>query len=472
MDPNTFTPHWPNQKIVSSLSNRRLSIISRVSMQFTPYIYLLLATATICLAIGGYAWRYRDIKVESLITFIMMTAITAWLVAAALGYATTNPADKMTWAQIEYLGVVSVPLMVFIFSVYYSGLRRVLTSRNLVVITLIPAFTLIFTWLNGNLGLIWSSYVPYQENGLMLSNKTYGLWFWVYWVYSYLLLLAATILIVRTALRSNKIFKQQAIVLIFGILAPWVGNALYVLHLSPLKNLDLTPLLFAITGTMLSLGIMRWRLFDIKPTAHLAVIESLVDGLILTNKHNRIIDINPAACRIFQTSSFKAVGQSDSQIIPAELLTSKLPASNNRVRTELILPQLGGERYFELTSTPFYDKLGELMGRIIIAHDITELKQMHEKLIMTERKYLEKKINESEGKYRALFNSANDAIIISDTETGLIIDANKEAEVLLAQPHNEIIGSPRSSIYPNGKVYDDNFNRLKIDGKMIDVFCK
>ena len=351
-----------------------------MGFQFTPYIVVMLSAAVVCFLIGCYAWRRRDIPVDTALIFIMMTAITEWLVASALGYATNDPSSKIIWAKIEYIGVVSVPLLVLIFAVNYSGLKHRLTTRNLILIALVPAITLLLTWTNEMHGLIWSRYIPYQENGVMFSDKTYGLWFWIYWIYSYLLLLAATVLIIRTALASSKAFMGQAVVLIFGILVPWVGNAIYVLHISPLGNLDLTPLSFAFTGIVLSLGIMRWHLFDIKPTAQVAVIENLADGLILLNNRNRIIDINPAARHIFRVSAEETIGKDGLTILPAEVFSDELRDNDGKIRLEMKLPYDGRERHYELTGTPFYDKRGDLIGRIIIVHDTTELKLMNKEL--------------------------------------------------------------------------------------------
>jgi PAS domain S-box-containing protein len=431
----------------------------------------MLSTAAVCFLIAIYAWRDRDTPVDSAIIFLMMIGITEWLTASALGYAITNPASKIVWAKIEYIGVVSVPLLVLIFSLTYSGYRHKLSLRNIALVALVPALTLLLAWTNEMHGLLWSSYVPYQENGLMFSDKTYGLWFWIYWVYSYLLLLAATAFIIRTALSSNtRVFRGQTIVLVLGILAPWLGNAVYVLGISPLGNLDLTPLAFAVTGIMLSLGIVRWRLFNIKPTAHVAVIENLADGLILLDKSSRIIDINPSALHIFGVNIPDTIGKHGSFLLPGELFSSELSSNAGKTRLEMKRSDDGIEKHFEITGTPFYGRRGDLMGRIVILHDTTELKRIQERLALAERRHLEGKIDESEGKYRALFDSAKDAIIIIDTASELIIEANRETEILFGCTRHEIINEPRSHIHPADKAeyYNEHFGQLIEAGGITD----
>ncbi len=72
-------------------------------------------------------------------------------------------------------------------------------------------------------------------------------------------------------------------------------------------------------------------------------------------------------------------------------------------------------------------------------------------LDITERKNSENALKESEQKYRKLISSANDSILIAETETGKIIDANKKAEILLDRKRDEIIGLHQSEIHPKDK---------------------
>ena len=86
---------------------------------------------------------------------------------------------------------------------------------------------------------------------------------------------------IRSMRGSVRLFRWQSILVAIGILAPWVANFLYVLDLNPVKNLDLTPLAFGITGVALAIGMFHWQLFDIKLIAQAAVITGMADGLII-----------------------------------------------------------------------------------------------------------------------------------------------------------------------------------------------
>ena len=261
----------------------------------SPYILIMVAALIISLTIILMVRPHRFVNSEALPLIMLMSGIVEWILAALGGLLNQNLADKMLWAKIEYIGVVSVPLALVVFLLYHSSLNKKFPISRLLWLSLIPLATLFMAWTNGNHGLIWAEYIPYRENGLVLSQKIYGVGFWIYWVYSYLLLLAATVLTFQLTIKTANIFRWQSSLVIAGILFPWVGNLLYVLHVNPFGNLDLTPLAFSITGIMLAIGMFRWRLFDIKPVAHAAVIAGLADGVMILDNQDRIIDANPTA---------------------------------------------------------------------------------------------------------------------------------------------------------------------------------
>ncbi len=70
-------------------------------------------------------------------------------------------------------------------------------------------------------------------------------------------------------------------------------------------------------------------------------------------------------------------------------------------------------------------------------------------------------LEESEKRYRALFEGSPDAIFIADPETGAILDANAAASRLIARRREEIIGLHQSRLHPPWKdtLSRDNFKQ-------------
>ena len=69
-------------------------------------------------------------------------------------------------------------------------------------------------------------------------------------------------------------------------------------------------------------------------------------------------------------------------------------------------------------------------------------------LDVTERKGIENRLRQREQEYDALFNQGRDAILVADTETGIIHKANAAASRLLRRPIEDIIGCHQADVHP------------------------
>jgi PAS domain S-box-containing protein len=117
--------------------------------------------------------------------------------------------------------------------------------------------------------------------------------------------------------------------------------------------------------------------------------------------------------------------------------------------------------------------------------DLQKANELLEKQI-EKRLRAEEKLKESEEKYRGLFENSGDAVFIVDTETGIILDANRQAEQLTGKPRQELIGMHQLQLHPaenveyyrekfqkhimNDRVFDLEADVVKKDGSIVPVF--
>jgi len=347
----------------------------------SPYVLIMVSAAMICVFIVTYVWFFRRKNSEAIPLILLLLGVTEWVTAALMGLVDQDLSHNLLWAKIEYIGVVSVPVALLGYILYHFGLNQKLNLKWRVWLAVIPVITLLLAWTNGKHGLIWSEYIPYLENGLVLSEKNYGPGFWVYWAYSYLVLLTATIITFRSTFRSAIVFRWQSVVVIIAILVPWIGNLLYVLQINPFNNLDLTPLSFSITGILIAVGMFRWRLLDIKPIAHVAVFTGMEDGLIILDNQERIVEVNPSAQDILDLSLGELIGQQFEQIISNLLPLGEQSYQIGGNTIEITLTNGKENQVYELSDSSFFEKQGMLGGRIIFLRDITDRKHLEHNLI-------------------------------------------------------------------------------------------
>src|SRR5204863_2123148 len=103
-----------------------------------------------------------------------------------------------------------------------------------------------------------------------------------------------TVVLVASLARVHARYHGQTAALLIGLALPWIGNALYLGGVRVL-GADPTPLAFALTGLVYAAGLFRRGLFDLVPVARHALIESMADGVLVLDAHDRVIDVNPSA---------------------------------------------------------------------------------------------------------------------------------------------------------------------------------
>jgi len=105
---------------------------------------------------------------------------------------------------------------------------------------------------------------------------------------------------------------------------------------------------------------------------------------------------------------------------------------------------------------------------------------------IAERVRAEEKLRESEEKYRELFENSADAVIIVDTETGIILDANQQAAQVTGRLIQDLIGMHQSRLHPddqegyytekikehinNDRAFDLEADVMNKDGSIVPVF--
>ncbi len=244
-----------------------------------------------------------------------------------------------------------------IFGLQYSNRERWLTRRNLLLLGLQPLAALLMVWTNEMHGLFRAEVLLDTSGDFAVLGVRLGMGFWFHAVYSYLLLLG-TLTLVRNFMRASHLHRGQVNAVLLGALAPWLGNALYLSGASPFPHLDLTPFAFTLTGLFVTLGLFRFHFLDVTPIARDAIFEGIEDGIIVLDKEDRIVDINPAAQDLIRRPASALVGHAAAHAL------SHLPVLVARIgegpqdRVEILLGETGNRGKYELRISPLHDRGG------------------------------------------------------------------------------------------------------------------
>ncbi len=340
--------------------------------------FLLLLSIFSTGALTYYAWRQR--RVSGAMPFAaLMGLVAVWCTTYEIEILSPSFAAKLLWTDVQFVAIAFTPLAWLAFALAYSGQEQWLTRRNLALSMVIPTLTSIFVVTNPLHHLMWETFT-YQPGISDLQNVE-GPWFWVHTYYSYLLMLTGIGLYVRMYVRTQGIYRRQALIAIFGTAVPFSINMLYVFKLLPTPPLDITPPAFALSGIIFGWGLFRFHLLDIVPVAREVVIENMPDGMFVVDKHGRIVDINPAMRRILGLlGSEQVIGRPAMRYLrPWKDLVRRF-ISAPQAKAELSVGHGPNRQWYDMRIAPVRNRRGQQVGRLIVLRDVTERKQAEEEL--------------------------------------------------------------------------------------------
>lgn len=166
---------------------------------------------------------------------------------------------------------------------------------------------------------------------------------------------------------------------------------------------------------------------------------SVTDIYFALNNELKIIFWNKASESILGIKSEFVLGKSISELDADkkyDWVVQKFKEcikNNEKASFEATINQNNTDEYYIVNAYPTQS------GIIVYLQDITQ------------RKKAEFNLKESETRFRTIIESANDAIFISDSLSGEIIDANRKGEQLMGLSRELIVGTNIAELHPDGE---------------------
>jgi PAS domain S-box-containing protein len=346
-----------------------------MQLQFSPFLIPLVLCTFVAASLALFALRRRTAPGAISFAFAILGEM-AWSVANILQWMSTDFAGELFWARARFLGTEIISVCYLIFVAQYIGQAGWLTRRNITLLFMMPVISLALLWTNDWHHLFWTSASQVKVGAYVALDVHFGPAFFVHTLYDYALISTGLLLLTLEFLRSPRLYRRQ---LSGALLAASLGLAaslLYVTRVSPVPEYDLTPVGFALAGSVWAWTFFRFKLFDIVPAARELVVQNMDDALLVLDERYRLVDLNPSAERILNHPAAARLGQPLRDIFPAWAeLASHSPNLNSLHTAEIQLPDSGTPRYFDLRLSPILDPSGRLNGRMLLLRDITQQKE-------------------------------------------------------------------------------------------------
>jgi PAS domain S-box-containing protein len=163
------------------------------------------------------------------------------------------------------------------------------------------------------------------------------------------------------------------------------------------------------------------------------LVEKLEEGVLLENANGEISFVNPKTAKLLGYTEKELMGKHWSFIVPKEFFdlitseTSKRPEGVGTTYEASLLAKDGSKIPVIITATPIFSRKGVFEGILSVFTDITD------------RKMVERKLRESEERYRSYVMNARD-IIFSISFDGIITSLNPIVESITGWLPEEWIG--------------------------------
>ena len=230
-----------------------------------------------------------------------MVAIALYATAAAFSTAATTQTAFSRSLIAESVLSNLVTVLFFTFTLKFTHHSHWLTLRRRIIIWSIPIFNMGFAIANDWHHLVWTHISQINAANTILFEPHNGIGYLWLAAWFYLYTITGALLVARTAQRSPTIYRQQAFTVIASTLPPITAGTLHVLEVLP--GISLLPMSFLLTGCIYFTSLFRYRLFDLLPIARDTLIEQMTESVVVLDRADRILDINPAAESLIQQAS-------------------------------------------------------------------------------------------------------------------------------------------------------------------------
>lgn len=356
----------------------------QMNFELLLFVGPLVAASILSLITAIYVLK-KDCTPSSTWFSILMIMITIWTTCYALELVFFNQNLVLLFAKLKYIGIVYTPVAWLFFSLSYTQNQLTISKKTIVALLILPTFLLITLFTNPFHHLFWKSISIAGSSTISIANGSSNVFFWIHTIYSYSLIVLGTAFILMMLFRTKEIFTKQNMSLLFGVLAPFIGNIFIVFNfIRTPYGYDITPLLFVISGVAFSTSILFFKFLELIPTAREEVFEYVPQAIFVLNKNMLIVDTNKSAENLvkhgfFPVNNERIIGTSIDSLFKNIFPNGVL--EDIGFQKKLIQMKSNEDRIcFEIALNPLFDEHNSLEGHLITIDDVTHQKKIEEKL--------------------------------------------------------------------------------------------
>ena len=318
---------------------------------------------------------------------LLMIAVALWAFGYGMELSVKTLNSALWWIRLEYVGIALIPAIWLVFILKFSSLMLNIKPKVYAAVYLIPILTLISAWTTPLHKLLYQEVSMVEEGGAYLLSIQPGIWYHVHTVYFYSSLVIGIGLLFKNR-QGGLLYRKQRKAIAMAVGLPWLINMFYQSRFRPFDHLDLTPLAFLMTITIIGYGLYRYRLMNLLPLARNKVMQAMQEGVLILDHQLRVSDFNPAAKRMLevQYSFTHGLQLNGNDLLSCKVKAFKASNENDPDYTpssqavEMHVPDSRGLYKWLNFSVSAINQEGETEGYLVLIRDINKEKDYLDKL--------------------------------------------------------------------------------------------
>lgn len=382
---------------------------------------------------------------------LFLSLIVLWGVGEFIGRLSNNPVAANFWGLVSAPGYVFMNLAFFTFTLAYVGKDNFLEGFGKRLLVFGSGLLMLFLIWNTDL-IIDHSLKSVQEVAWGWNSPSAGYFpVFVVWLESFFI--AALYLLIRYYRKvKDSLKKKQTLLIIVALLIPLIIGTLTD-ALFPIIKVSFpgTAILFtSALGMITTYAILKYKLFVINPATHFAnIVKTMNEAMIVFNNNKEIEFANEAAERLFGYALDELTHKKIQDLIKDQNtlnsfewnFSDKLNQDKLINGFEIDFNNKNGDVVpVSLSGASLKDSNGELVGSVMLAADMRELKKLVYNLV-AER-----------NKLSITLSGISEGVFVVD-KTGVVSFLNQAAERIFGVRGSQVLGKKADDVF---KIEDDD----------------
>lgn len=422
--------------------------LNSANYYFNPYSIPMFITSLLVMILGLYVY----IQDKNLInrSFLIMTASAAvWQAGIGMMYVMKDTELILSFYRVfTFLGVVNIAPGIYFFTVTSLGLfdkKKKYVVANYVIAFAFYFVSLVTDWLaHGVVEHFWGHYVTYGP----LSYP---------FLFFFAVLLMRSLQLYHVAINKMEpgIKRDQMNLFRLSLSIAVLGSVDFLSCYPPIRVYP-----FGFGPVLVFVSLQTYAILRYKKASLITIFGSLEDGILVVDRYNRIVEVNPSFEKMMKIVRSDLIGK---DVLDAFSLISDKNEDHATVQSIIRMITMNPAQIFKediafkesrmflsVTSSMIMDRFGTRTGSVIVFRDITERKKAEEELerykdeleVLVQARTEE--LTKSEAKYKALVDHAQVGIGIH--QNFRMVFANRQFLSMLGYEEEELLTLPISQL--------------------------